>query len=618
MLQRLPSSPYNEPPERSTVDGGLLSIADIKRFLIRYWNTIASCIGISFLVSVIYILVATPIFTAQASLLIETGVPQTFRAQSPEQLVSLDTPQVESQIAIVRSEKIAERVVNQLGLADEKKNSDAGTAVSSEADRRRSAIERLQSEMDVRRLGLSYAINISYDAADPKTAAQRANAIAQAYVEDQIENRSQSARQGSKWLEERIDDLRKQMNSAALDVQQFRAKRDYRIVGRADKPNAAEQTDRQPGGRESPLRIDEQTTLEELETRAETYRKIFESYLQAYAESVQRQSYPVGSARIISPATPPKMKSRPRTVLTLAIGGLVGGLAGLGIALLLNSLDFRLRSARQVREELGVECLGLVTAHDAPRPFDILVRPKLRWLGLGNSPLLAERDYKLSEVVDLPFSKFSRSVKNTKRMLDMAMKSKSLRTLGVTSTLPKEGKTTLVSNLAALYATAGSRVLVVDADIYNSTLTRLLAPQCKNGLVELLLGKAELAECIVPLGVNRPALLPSGSGKQTSDIFDQKRLEPMRTLIGKLKADYDVILFDLPPMKPVTDALMLCPLLDAALLAVQWGETTVPLAADALYELQRVQTQLLGVVLTMSEEKADERYGLGARASDYV
>ena len=89
--------------------------------------------------------------------------------------------------------------------------------------------------MDARRVGLSYAIDITYSSADPAKAARLANAIADAYVEDRLRTRAHSARQGSEWLEEQIADIRRQMNAAALEVQQFRARRDYRIIGRADR-----------------------------------------------------------------------------------------------------------------------------------------------------------------------------------------------------------------------------------------------------------------------------------------------------------------------------------------------------------------------------------------------
>ncbi len=162
--------------------------------------------------------------------------------------------------------------------------------------RERNAFARFAGGLAVRRVGLSYSIEVMFSATSPELAAKIANATANAYIAEQIGARAQSARQGGLWLEERIDHLRKQMNAAALQAQEFRAKRDYRISGPrggAVDPKAGTLED---SGSNRP------NTLEELDSTAQTYRRIYESYLMAYTESVQKQSYPVSNARIITAA----------------------------------------------------------------------------------------------------------------------------------------------------------------------------------------------------------------------------------------------------------------------------------------------------------------------------
>ncbi len=342
-----------------------VTYGDVFRFLYRYRKVLAASTGAGLLASIIYLATATPIFTADTQVLIEADVPHTFREQATESFVALDTPQVESQLAIIRSERIAEKVVNRLGLLKTEpvqtrpsllhrlyESIFGARAKGSDADRMAGEAARIRNNLDASREGLSYAINITYKATDPQTAAKVANAIADAYVDDQLDTRAQAASQGSKWLEGRIDDLRKQMNAAALDVQQFKAKRDYRIVnqhegGQRDAPSNPDSTiiprgDARPPA--TPSQAEERNTLEELESRALTYRKIFESYLQAYAESMQRQSYPVTNARVITRASPPTHKTYPRGSLSLLAGLCAGALAGLGIAFLLYSFEDRIRA----------------------------------------------------------------------------------------------------------------------------------------------------------------------------------------------------------------------------------------------------------------------------------
>src|SRR5262245_63724794 len=131
------------------------------------------------------------------------------------------------------------------------------------------------------------------------------------------------------------------MNAAALQAQEFRAKRDYRISPR-----------REPGTEGAAAGAGEsaethQNTLEELDSTAQTFRRIYESYLSAYTESVQKQSYPISNARVITEATAPTTKSYPRTKLILLFGGLMGALAGFGIAFCRAQLDRSVAGARQ-------------------------------------------------------------------------------------------------------------------------------------------------------------------------------------------------------------------------------------------------------------------------------
>jgi uncharacterized protein involved in exopolysaccharide biosynthesis len=351
MLDTLRPAPMQESGKNYEAHA-YITYGDVLRFCTNYWRTLAIGAMMGFLAAVAYIATATPIFTASTQVLIENDLQHTFREQVSESFASLDTPQVESQLAIMRSESIAEKVVERLELLDKAEPkvppSLAQRFVSSifrsepmepDPDKRAGALAGIRNGLDARREGLSYAINISFQAADPTAAAKVANAIADAYVDDQLDTRARAAAQGSKWLEGRIDELRKQMNTAALDVQQFKAKRDYRIVSRPDSAAPQARTSRTDLG--EPPSAGEQYTLEELESRALTYRKIFESFLQAYAESVQRQSYPVTNARVITRATPPKRRSYPRRMLSLASGLIAGTLAGLGVAFVMSSFGWR-------------------------------------------------------------------------------------------------------------------------------------------------------------------------------------------------------------------------------------------------------------------------------------
>jgi uncharacterized protein involved in exopolysaccharide biosynthesis len=300
--------------------------------MFAFWTTYYRAIGLTALTVVIaaiwFLIVTPPIYTSKAQILIDPQSPQPLRERVDDTNYALDSAQVESQIAVLRSERIALLVANRLDLFNDQELLGSnlpkiGTTeldLPSNFESVRAVMEKFARNLDVRRAGLSYAIDIAYSSSNPDKAAKVANAMAVAYVADQLTMRAQAGRQGSDWLEERIDKLRKQMNAASFKVQEFRARRDYRLTS----PEITKEAAGASG---------EQVTLEELESKAATYRKIYESYLQAYTDSVQRQSFPVPNARVITPATRPLSKSFPKSGLILALASVLGILGGVAIAI---------------------------------------------------------------------------------------------------------------------------------------------------------------------------------------------------------------------------------------------------------------------------------------------
>jgi len=340
---RIPTGTGQAHADMSRGDGEIaINVLDVLRFLLSKWLTFVLCIGLAVGLAVLHVYRTKPTFTAQAELLIDARSSQFLREQLGEVGLNLDAGQIESQIAVLRSEQIALVVINKLNLLEDP---DFGGAPSSgteangakgatDGQKLRRVISAFQGGLNIRRKGVSYVIEVAYSADSPEKAALFANAAADAFIEDQLAARAQAAKQGSLWLEERIEEIRQQMNRANVKAQEFKSRRDYRIRGpRGSDADRSPPDDRSEkgGGDDSSGTL---TTFEELESTALTYRKMYESFLQAYTESVQRQSYPGTNARVISRATPPFRKSAPQTTRILVAAAVIGGLAGLGIALL--------------------------------------------------------------------------------------------------------------------------------------------------------------------------------------------------------------------------------------------------------------------------------------------
>ena len=323
--------------------GGLTifdSIPDLAEFVVRSLRVVALSIGLVLTVAITYVLMATPTFTARAQLLINVQQPTLFREQLNDTRLLQDRFEIQNQIAILESDQIALIVAKNLDLLPSSTEADAAHSASDE-QKIRKVITSFQVGLEARRAKESYVIEIFYSSADPEAAARFANATADAYIEDQLTTRSEAARQGSHWLEARMDQLRTQMNAASLKAQEVRAKRDYRLANKVETATPASEKP-EAGVAKAP-----QSTLEELESTALTYRKIYESYLQAHTESVLRQSYPIANARVIARATPPLSKSSPKVARSLLGAIVLGGMFGFGIALLREAVPAMLRRDRE-------------------------------------------------------------------------------------------------------------------------------------------------------------------------------------------------------------------------------------------------------------------------------
>jgi capsular exopolysaccharide synthesis family protein len=634
---------------------------DVIRFVKRYYATIALTTLAGVVLALAYVLTATPLYTARTQIIIDPSLPQALRENGSGSLFAIDNAQVESQLEVLRSEKIANAVIDALQLeTDPQFNADGGPSLwgrfmalfsddTGQVDPfilRRATLYRLQAGLSVRRIGLSYAIDIQFRSQSPELSAKIANATAQAYVDEQIAARAQAARQGGQWLEQRIDQLRQQMNKAALEAQKFRARRDYRLTprngsnGSADRASTAE--DRQAAA------ASRQNTMEELESTAQTYRRIYESYLMAYTEAVQKQSYPITNARVITPATRPLAKSHPRSKLILAFGGLMGALAGLAIAFFRHSTDRSVWGARQIREELGLECLANIPVlidRTVPSVFSTaglretatgvmdqaarfrqlvervakLIPPKLGGRGGGKDKCAPQRkayslaaslprteaEAALDAVISMPFSGFSHGIKTLKSSISLAGRARRARTICLTSALPSEGKTTVTANLATLFAMSDVRTLLIDGDLRNAKLSHMLAPNSKLGLVDAISEAKPVEDCIMHVNEAGLDFLPATDGLQdatySDEIFGSKKA---RDLIARLQDSYDIILVEMPPMTASLDGLTVSAMTDCTVLVAEWGKTPMPVLSEAVRLLRRARVEILGVALNKVDASA--------------
>jgi polysaccharide biosynthesis transport protein len=179
------------------------------------------------------------------------------------------------------------------------------------------------------------------------------------------------------------------------------------------------------------------------------------------------------------------------------------------------------------------------------------------------------------------------------------------RVLMVTSALPREGKTTLSGHLAQSCARAGFRTLLVDADLRNPSVHRLLKVRPGPGLGELIAGTVEMREVVRNGPVDGLDIITGGKIDPANVPAAVQQVVPR--LLEEFKQQYHVIIIDTPPILPVADALVLGPHTDGAVLSAMRDVSRVPAIRLACERLSQLRTPILGVVIA----------GLACHPNDY-
>jgi succinoglycan biosynthesis transport protein ExoP len=350
-----------------------------------------------------------------------------------------------------------------------------------------------------------------------------------------------------------------------------------------------------------------QIALHDLESTAQTYRGLYENFLQHYMESVQQQSFPITEARVITQASPPLKKSYPKTLLVLAIS-IVGGLVlSLGAALLRDLSDRVFRTASQIETELQTDCLALLPAikDGVSRSESLQVNsaanlPAQRTIRWHQSPL--------RHVVNAPLSRFAEGVRSIRVAADLFGMGKSNKVLGVTSSLPNEGKTTTAAALAQIMAAGGSRVILVDCDLRNPSLSRELTPSADVGLLEVAFGGLSVEDVVWIDPATKLAFLPMVAKVRVIHSSDILSSPLTKKLFESLRDRYDYVVVDLSPLAPVVDVRSTTNLVDSYILIVEWGRTKIDVVQHALKGARGVNVGLLGVVLNKADISVLRRY----------
>lgn len=280
-------------------------------------------------------------------------------------------------------------------------------------------------------------------------------------------------------------------------------------------------------------------------------------------------------------AAVPTAPVSPRTPLNVALGLVLGLALGVGTALLRLVLDTRVRDTDDVARVTSAAVVATI-------PFDAEAPQR---------PLVVQSD---------PLSDRAESFRRLRTNLQFLNVADRPRSVVVTSSLPGEGKSSTSINLALALADAGTRVLLVDADLRRPAVARYMGLEGGVGLTTVLIGQADVQDVVQPWGDGTLDVLPAGQiPPNPSELLGSPL---MAELLEKLTCDYDLVILDAAPLLPVTDAAILAKVTAGALLVAGVQKLHRQQLADSVAALQTVDARVLGIVVNGQERKARDAY----------
>ncbi|WP_375450181.1 AAA family ATPase [uncultured Devosia sp.] len=331
-----------------------------------------------------------------------------------------------------------------------------------------------------------------------------------------------------------------------------------------------------------------QVRLSELQQRSAALKLLYNSFLSRYEESIQRQSFPIPSVRVISEAALPHEPSGPRVMLVMAGALIMGLFLGLIVGAINELRERSFRIGSQISNELGLRFLGYL--------------PKLRTGGGARSPAQAARTHRFikDQVVERssssPTTAFLETLKSGRIMLRNRRHAGRGVTVGVVSVLPGEGKTTYAVAFAEMLAASGSKVLLIDADLRQPAASRLVTPDATLGLRDMSLGTPwrDITRTDAETGL---VIIPALSSPNASTSNDFLASAIMQKLLEEARREFDYVVIDLPPIGPVVDAMSIQPWTDGFILVTEWGRTPRRLVRGLIESEPQLSQDIIGVVL---------------------
>ncbi|NLG36072.1 MAG: polysaccharide biosynthesis tyrosine autokinase [Lentisphaerae bacterium] len=365
-----------------------------------------------------------------------------------------------------------------------------------------------------------------------------------------------------------------QQNEEAMKVEiQFALKQYYsQLEALGIKEKAAHRVEQQ--WEEEALEIDrKQKEYEGLQRNLSRLQRLYDLIINRLQEVDIAAGIQLESVRILERATIPGGPIQPRNLQSLFLAALIGLGVGIGLIFALEFMDDSIRYPEEIPRTMGMPCLGLV--------------PTAHWKQEDDS------SYWIANVDSS--SGFAEAYRNIRSSLLLNPSGRAFKTVTITSSVPKEGKTTTSINLATSFAQTGYKVLLVDADLHRGGVHRVFNLQAGRGFTEILLGQATMDQVVQHTAVEGLDFIGTGAFPDNPAELVLRR--QMKDFLAAASEAYDLVILDAPPVLAVSESSVIASQTDIALLAIWSGRTSRKLVQVGIRQLLSRGTHLAGCVL---------------------
>lgn len=483
-----------------------------------------------------YLHTTPSLYTATATIILEpkrTGNISNDSTNTAPPLL-LDSAQAESQIQVIRSERLLSSIFDSLDhdslvefypversikdiIFGFMNKSNPEKDHSEVRNSKLSAFNNFSNRVIARRVGQSYVIEISFTSNNPKTARKLTNSIVSGYLLQQVSFKLAAAQNGAEYLQGRVNNLGNQVKSASEGLK---------------------------------------------------------------AGEVPTAILPDADARIIGSALEPLYRSSPKTSLVLAFSVAFSVLTGLFSVVILNGFDRKIRSASQIERDIGIPCLGEI--------------PLVKSRGMTRRKKSIAM---VQHFLNNSRSEFSSAIRDARISLFTTSSKQDYRSIGFVSLSTGVGKTVISTNMASAVAASGSSITLIDANFFDSfgSYSSIIENR-NNALADVLNPAVEFRMPAIFEISDRFGFISSAMSSSLGESDFHLGSRKMDQLLRALKSKGDVFI-DLPSLESSRESRSIASLIDGIVIVVEYSKTTIDDIRRVKESIDYSSADILGVII---------------------